>query len=86
MKYAGRSKTIKILFIPDCILGAYVAAQIPEKTFKLLFGGCLIRACVSTADVKIAKQLHPDALLLVHLECKPDVCAMTDYIGSTSGL
>ena len=76
----------KILFIPDCNLGAYVAAQIPEKKFKLLSGGCPIHACVSTDDVKIAKQLHPDALLLVHPECKPDVCAMADYIGSTSGI
>ncbi|MBQ1658743.1 MAG: quinolinate synthase NadA [Clostridia bacterium] len=76
----------KILFIPDCNLGAYVAAQIPEKTFKLLSGGCPIHACVSTDDVKTAKRLHPDALLLVHPECRPDVCAMADYIGSTSGI
>ena len=76
----------KILFIPDCNLGAYVAAQIPEKNFKLLSGGCPIHACVSTDDVKTAKRLHPDALLLVHPECKPDVCAMADYIGSTSGI
>ena len=76
----------KILFIPDCNLGAYVAAQIPEKRFKLLSGGCPIHACVSTDDVKTAKRLHPDALLLVHPECKPDVCAMADYIGSTSGI
>ena len=76
----------KILFIPDCNLGAYVAAQIPEKAFKLLSGGCPIHACVSTDDVKTAKRLHPDALLLVHPECKPDVCAMADYIGSTSGI
>ena len=76
----------KILFIPDCNLGAYVAAQIPEKNFKLLSGGCPIHACVNTDDVKNAKKLHPDALLLVHPECKPDVCAMADYIGSTSGI
>ena len=76
----------KILFIPDCNLGAYVAAQIPEKTFKLLSGGCPIHACVNTDDVKNVKRLHPDALLLVHPECKPDVCAMADYIGSTSGI
>lgn len=30
----------KILFIPDCNLGDYIAKQIPEKTFKLLSGGC----------------------------------------------
>ena len=76
----------KLLFIPDCNLGAYVASQIPEKEFKLLSGGCPIHACVNTDDVKKAKALHPDALLLVHPECKPDVCAMADYIGSTSGI
>ena len=30
----------KILFIPDCNLGDYVSRQVPEKTFKLLNGGC----------------------------------------------
>ena len=30
----------KILFIPDCNLGAWVAEQIPEKTFKFIKGGC----------------------------------------------
>ncbi len=76
----------KLLFIPDCNLGAYVASQIPEKEFKLLSGGCPIHACVNTDDVRKARRLHPDALLLVHPECKPDVCAMADYIGSTSGI
>ena len=76
----------KILFIPDCNLGAYVAAQIPEKTFKLVSGGCPIHACINSDDVQRAKRLHPHAKLLVHPECKPQVCAMADYIGSTSGL
>ena len=30
----------KILFIPDCNLGDYVAKQIPEKEFQLMHGGC----------------------------------------------
>lgn len=76
----------KILFIPDCNLGAFVAAQIPDKEFKLLSGGCPIHAAVNTDDVKRAKQLHPDAELLVHPECTPRVAAMADYVGSTSGI
>ena len=76
----------KILFIPDCNLGAYVAAQIPEKEFKLVSGGCPIHACVNVDDVKKAKALHPNAELLVHPECTPAVCALADYIGSTSGI
>lgn len=76
----------KILFIPDCNLGAYVAAQVPEKEFKLLSGGCPIHACVNTDDITKARELYPDAELLVHPECTPAVCAMADYIGSTSGI
>lgn len=75
-----------ILFVPDCNLGAFVAEQIPEKNFKLLQGGCPIHARMSKKDVIKAKELHPDALLLVHPECVPEVCKHADYIGSTSGI
>lgn len=75
-----------ILFIPDCNLGAYVAQQLPEKNFKLLSGGCPIHACVNTDDVKKTKALYPNAKVLVHPECTPEVQSMADYIGSTSGI
>ncbi len=76
----------KILFIPDCNLGAYVAQQVPEKEFKLLSGGCPIHACVNKDDVKKAKNMYPNAEILVHPECTPDVVAMADYVGSTTGI
>ena len=76
----------KILFIPDCNLGAYVAEQVPEKEFKLLQGGCPVHARMSKKDVLEAKKLHPDALFLVHPECRPEVVEEADYIGSTSGI
>ncbi|MBQ4572493.1 MAG: quinolinate synthase NadA [Clostridia bacterium] len=76
----------KILFIPDCNLGAYVAEQVPEKEFKLLQGGCPVHARMNKKDVIEAKKLHPDALFLVHPECRPEVVEEADYIGSTSGI
>lgn len=76
----------KILFIPDCNLGDFVRKAVPEKTFKLLQGGCPIHARVSARDVEKARELHPNALLLVHPECKPDVVAKADFVGSTSGI
>ena len=75
-----------ILFIPDCNLGDYVAKQCSDKNIKLLNGGCPIHACVNTDDVKKAKALYPNAELLVHPECTPEVVAMADYVGSTSGI
>lgn len=76
----------KILFIPDCNLGQYVANQVPEKTFKFVQGGCPIHAGVTLADVKAARQKHPDALLLVHPECIPAVVAEADFVGSTAAI
>lgn len=76
----------KILFIPDCNLGAYVKEQVPEKDIKLVQGGCPIHASVTKEEAEAAKKLHPKALLLVHPECVPAVVAQADYVGSTSGI
>ncbi len=86
VKIVNNIENKDILFIPDCNLGAHVAKQCPDKNIKLLNGGCPIHACVNTDDVKKAKALYPEAELLVHPECVPEVCAMADYIGSTSGI
>ena len=75
-----------ILFIPDINLGTHVKNQIPEKNFKLLSGGCPTHARMDEEDVKEAKALHPDALFLVHPECRPAVVKHADYVGSTSGI
>ena len=76
----------KILFIPDCNLGAYVAQSVPEKEIKLLQGGCPTHARVSREEAEKARALHPNAKLLVHPECKPAVTAQADYVGSTTGI
>lgn len=75
-----------ILFIPDINLGTYVKEQIPEKNFKLLSGGCPTHAKIEESDVLAAKKAHPEALLLVHPECRPEVVKYADFVGSTSGI
>lgn len=75
-----------ILFIPDINLGTYIKNQIPDKNIKLVHGGCPTHARVTVKEANKAKEAHPDALLLVHPECVPEVAAMADYIGSTSGI
>lgn len=75
-----------ILFIPDCNLGEWVARQVPEKNIKLVHGGCPTHVRVSERDVNKAKALHPNALLLVHPECLPEVSQKADYVGSTTGI
>lgn len=76
----------KILFVPDQNLGSYVAQNIPKKEFAF-FNGCCPRHFAMTAqDVEKAKALHPNAVFLVHPECRPEVVAQADYVGSTTGI
>ena len=86
VKIVKKLENKNILFIPDCNLGAFVAKQLPEKNFKLLNGGCPTHAKISAESVHKAKAAHPNALVLVHPECKPEVTELADYIGSTSGI
>jgi quinolinate synthase len=67
-------------------LGDYVAKQVPNKKIKLMQGGCPIHEAVNTCDVESARKTYPDALLLVHPECIPDVVALADFVGSTSAI
>ena len=76
----------KILFIPDCNLGDWVKKQVPEKQIELVHGGCPTHVRITAAEAKAAKAAHPDALLLVHPECRPEVTALADYAGSTTGI
>ena len=76
----------KILFIPDFNLGAWVAEQVPEKTFKFVQGGCPTHLRMSKRDVMKARSLHPEAKLLVHPECLAEVTKEADYAGSTTGI
>lgn len=75
-----------ILFIPDCNLGDYVKKQLPDKNFMLLSGGCPTHAKIEEKEVLKAKEAHPNALFLVHPECRPEVVKHADYVGSTSGI
>ena len=76
----------KILFIPDCNLGAFVQKACPDKDIKLFNGGCPAHQRATRQDALDAKAAHPGALLLVHPECRPAVTELADYIGSTSGI
>ena len=75
-----------ILFIPDKNLGRFVAEQVPEKNFIFVDGCCPVHDVIPTEEIRALKAEHPAAAVLVHPECNKEVCAMADYIGSTSGI
>ena len=79
-------KSIKekdIIFVPDKNLGSYVADMVPEKNIILWQGFCPTHHKVKAAEVVKIKELHPDAELLIHPECQPEVVKLADFVGST---
>lgn len=74
----------KILFIPDCNLGNWVAKQVPDKTIKTVHGGCPTHLRITKNDVIRAKETHPFAEILIHPECHPSVVELADFVGSTT--
>lgn len=86
LKIVSRLPQKNIFFIPDQNLARYIADQLPDKNFIFNDGFCHVHNSIKADVVKKAKELKPDAPLLVHPECKPDVVALADYVGSTSGI
>ena len=75
-----------VLFIPDQNLGRYVAEQVPQKHVLLNKGYCPRHHMITAEQVIDTQEAHPDALVLAHPECKAEVLAEADYIGSTAGI
>lgn len=75
-----------IFFIPDQNLAHYIADKLPEKNFIFNDGYCHVHHSITAEQIQAAKAARPNAEVLVHPECKPEVTALADYIGSTSGI
>lgn len=75
-----------IFFIPDQNLAHFIADKLPEKNFIFNEGYCHVHHNITAAQIEEAKRLRPHAEILVHPECKPEVTALADYAGSTSGI
>ncbi len=83
----ARSVTAKkLLLVPDRNLGRYIASKVPEKECICWEGFCPTHDKLQVAEIEQAKADHPDALFMVHPECRPEILALADHICSTSGM
>ncbi len=84
VKLAQNIPETEIIFLPDQNLGSFVAQQVPEKTFHLWPGYCITHHRVTLAELEAAQKARPQAQVLIHPECQPEVVAQADFAGSTS--
>ncbi|MBC5806061.1 MAG: quinolinate synthase [Candidatus Eremiobacter antarcticus] len=76
----------EILFAPDKFLGGWVQKRVPEKRIICWNGYCPTHFVIKAETVLARKQKLPNALVLAHPECSPEVLALADYVGSTQGI
>lgn len=76
----------KIIFVPDTNLGLYVQRFVKDKELILWPGYCPTHVDIKADELKKLKAEHPDAEILVHPECTPDVIDLADHAYSTEGL
>ncbi len=74
----------EVIFVPDKNLGAYVASQVPEKRIILWEGFCYVHGLLQSQTIEQVKLDNPNAEVVAHPECSPEVLEKADYIGSTS--
>jgi quinolinate synthase len=75
----------EILFVPDRNLGRY-AQRFTKKKILPWEGFCYVHDRITPAQVAQAREAYPDAVLLVHPECRPEVIDLADHVASTSGI
>lgn len=78
-------KDREILFIPDQNLGANVAAETGREMI-LWDGFCPTHMRMDAKMIQRKREEFPDAQLIVHPECHPDIVALADAALSTGGM
>lgn len=77
-------KNEEILFLPDRHLASFVAEKVPEKKIIPWDGYCYVHQEINLDKLNCFKQRYPDAVVIVHPECAPEVRKLSDYVGSTA--
>ena len=75
----------EIIFVPDQYLGHYISTQTGREMI-LWPGFCPTHARIQPADILRQKKEHPQAEVMVHPECRPEVIELADAVLSTGGM
>jgi quinolinate synthase len=73
----------RVIMLPDKFLAANVAKTTDVEIISW-DGACEVHEGFSAGDVRELRSVYPDAIVLAHPECPPEVVAAADFAGSTA--
>lgn len=85
VKIVNSAPTDKVIWVPDKNLGDWVSKQ-TDKEMIIWEGYCNTHDMLTIKDIEEMKAAHPDAEVVVHPECRPEVVAAADFVGSTTAI
>ncbi len=85
VKIVNSVESDTVIWCPDKNLGHYVQ-QHTDKKMIIWEGYCNTHDMLTVKDVEEMRALHPNAEFVVHPECRPEVVAMADFVGSTTAI
>jgi quinolinate synthase len=74
-----------VLMIPDQYLAANIAKQTHKKILTYA-GSCEVHERFTPDNIRAFRKAWPDAVVLAHPECPPEVVAEADFAGSTKAM
>jgi len=75
----------EILFVPDQYLGHYISTK-TDKRISPWPGFCPTHIRIQPQYITNLRQKHPQAKVVVHPECRPEVIVLADEVLSTGGI
>lgn len=80
----------QIIFVPDLYMAKNIEAYLKNKGIKkeIIAAGatCCVHDKFTLQQLNNVKTKYPDAKIISHPECLPEVCANSDFVGSTAGM
>jgi quinolinate synthase len=76
----------RVLFAPDRNLAAWIAGQVSGVEIVAWQGFCPTHERIRAEHVLAAKEAYPEAKVMAHPECRPEVLELADAVLSTSGM
>ncbi|MEW5894480.1 MAG: quinolinate synthase NadA [Candidatus Omnitrophota bacterium] len=77
----------KIYFLPDKMMGQNLISQMKkrgiDKEIAYFNGTCYVHEEFTLERLLELKKQFPNARVAAHPECRPEVCAQADFVGST---